>query len=247
MKNLATGLSVVLGALAVGPSATAQENTWRYGASIYLFGAETRTSTDTPFGKVDAELSFSDVLDNLDVAFMGTFEASNGLWSFIGDYMYTDIGFSESSPGPVLSRAEASVETQIFSGYATYRVHETPTARIDLGAGIRWYSTDTEITLTGGAGNGLTFGPDDSVFYGLIAARAGVDFSERWSGTAFVDYGGFDSDEETWQVLLTMSYAINDAWSLRGGYRYISVENVNDGNSYTFEQSGPIFGATYRF
>jgi len=247
MKNLATGLAVVLGSLAGGASATAQENTWRYSASLYLFASETRTSTDTPFGKVSAELSFSDAVENLDLAFMGTFEASNGVWSFIGDYMYTDIGFSESTPGPALSRADASVETQIFSGYATYRVHETPTARIDLGAGLRWYSTDTEITLTGGAGNGLTFGPDDSVFYGLIAARAGMDFSERWSGTAFVDYGGFDSDEETWQVLLTVDYAINDAWVLRGGYRYISVENVNDGNSYSFEQSGPVFGATYRF
>ena len=48
-------------------------------------------------------------------------------------------------------------------------------------------------------------------------------------------------------MLLTVDYAINDAWVLRGGYRYISVENVNDGNSYSFEQSGPVFGATYRF
>lgn len=247
MKNLATSLSVVLGSLAVGPSAMAQQNPWSYTASLYLFGAETRVATGSPFGKVDAKLSFSDVLENLDFAFMGAFEASNGVWSFIGDYMYTDLGFSESTPGPAFSRAEASVETQIFSGYATYRVHETPTARIDLGGGFRWFSTETEITLSGGPGDGRTFGPDDGVAYALIAGRAWVDFSERWSGAAHVDYGGFDSDEETWQVLLTMNYAINDAWLLLGGYRYISVENETGGNSYTFEQSGPIFGAAYRF
>ena len=68
MKNLATGLAVVLGSLAGASSATAQENTWRYSASLYLFASETRTSTDTPFGKVDAELSFSDAVENLDLA-----------------------------------------------------------------------------------------------------------------------------------------------------------------------------------
>jgi len=243
----AAGLFAIATAVASANVAEAQDRAWEYNASIYLFGAQTKTSTDTALGPVRAELSFSDALENLDVAFMGAFEASNKKWSFIGDYMLTDPSFRESAPGPALSSAKASVETQIFSGYALYRVHQTSTASLDLGGGLRWFSTDTDIRLTGGAGNGLSFGPDDSWFDPIVAARFNVSFSDRWSGAALIDYGGFESSDDTWQVLLTLGFAINEHWLLRGGYRHIEVDGEVDGADYAFEQSGPVIGATYRF
>ena len=178
---------------------------------------------------------------------MGAVEANNKSWSFIGDYMLTDLGFRETTPGPVLSSARASVETQIFSGYALYRVRDTPGALIYLGGGVRWFSTDTDISLTGGAGNGRTFGADDSWTDPLIAARLRVGLSDRWSGAMFGDYGGFGSDSETWQMLLTLSYTIKDNWMLKGGYRHIEVENKVSGDLFSFEQSGPVIGMSYQF
>jgi hypothetical protein len=38
-------------------------------------------------------------------------------------------------------------------------------------------------------------------------------------GRSFFDYGGFSSDSETWQSLITADYTLNDTWILRGGYR----------------------------
>lgn len=81
----------------------------------------------------------------------------------------------------------------------------------------------------------------------MIGVRARVAFSDKWSGTGFLDYGGFRSDSKTWQVLLTADYAINDRWLLRGGYRYISFDHDINGNDFSFHQSGPVIGATYRF
>jgi hypothetical protein len=242
-----TGLVLMSAVMGAMTSARAQEGLWEYKASFYLFAARTKTSTGTPLGPVSAELSFSDALENLDLAFMGTLEASNQKWSFIGDYMFTDLSFQESSPGPAMARANASVETQVFSGYALYRVHETAAASLDLGGGLRWFSTDTDIRLVGGAGNGLSFGADDSWFDPIIAARLNVALTDRWSGAALVDYGGFESGDDTWQVIVTFSYAINEKWLLRGGYRHIEVDGDVNGADFSFEQSGPVFGATYRF
>lgn len=242
-----TGLVLMSAGMGVMSPAGAQEGPWEYKASLYLFTAKTKASTGTPLGAVSAELSFSDALENLDLAFMGAFEASNQKWSFIGDYMVTDLSFREGTPGPILSSARASVETQIFTGYALYRVHETPSANFDLGGGLRWFSTDTSIRLVGGAGNGLSFGADDSWFDPIIAARLNVALSNRWFGTALVDYGGFDSSDNTWQAVLTLGYAINENWMLRGGYRHIEVESKVDGADFSFEQSGPLLGATFRF
>lgn len=242
-----TACGLIAACLGAMTSAKAQEGTWEYDASLYLFIAETKSSTGTPLGPVSAELSFSQALENLDVAFMGAFEASNQTWSFIGDYMITDLSFRENTPGPALSSARASVKTQVFTGYALYRVHESANTKLDLGGGMRWFSTDTAIRLVGGAGNGLSFGADDSFFDPIIAARLKVALSDRWSGTALVDYGGFDSSDNTWQVILTVGYAINDKWMLRGGYRHIEVDSEIDGSDFSFEQSGPIVGATYHF
>jgi len=61
----------------------AQQSDWSYEASIYLFMPETDVSLSTPMGTIDGTLSFSDALDNLDLAFMGAFAASNGSCSVL--------------------------------------------------------------------------------------------------------------------------------------------------------------------
>ncbi|WP_240482053.1 outer membrane protein [Ruegeria marisrubri] len=234
-------------AMATPGLANAQQSDWSYEASIYLFTPETNTTIATPSRTLNATLSFSDALENLDIAFMGAFGASNGQWSFIADYMLTDISFGNPTPGPAFSSLDTSVKTQIFNAYAAYRVYEAPTVAVDLGAGLRWYKTDTEMTLQPGALPGGTTVAKGDWVDPLIAIRARFQFNEKWAGTAFADYGGFESGSDTWQVLLTADYALNERWLLRGGYRYIEVNHAIDGADYSFDQSGPIFGATYRF
>ncbi|WP_282022447.1 hypothetical protein [Ruegeria faecimaris] len=45
---------------------------------------------------------FGDALENLDFAYMGAFAASNGKWSFLTDYMYTDLSFGNETVSLVL-------------------------------------------------------------------------------------------------------------------------------------------------
>ncbi|MGV6803081.1 MAG: outer membrane protein [Ruegeria sp.] len=240
------GSGLILSTL-MATQALSQQSDWSYEASIYLFMPETETSTETPRGTVDGTLSFSDALENLDFAIMGAFGASNGRWSFLADYNFTDLTFSNDTPGPASSGLETSFTTQFFSGYVGYRVYSAPTVYVDLAGGFRWFSTETTFTLLPGLAPGGSTSVDESWTDPVIGARARVAFSDRWSGTGFVDYGGFSSDSETWQVLLTADYAINDRWLIRGGYRYISFDHVINGNDFKFHQSGPLIGATYRF
>ncbi|MFA3921061.1 porin family protein [Ruegeria hyattellae] len=225
----------------------AQESDWSYEATIYLFAAETKSSMDTRFGEVDSTLSFSDALSNLDMAFMGAFSASNGRWSLLADYMYTDLSFGNSTPGGVYSDLDTTATTQILNGYVAYRVYETDEVKLDAAAGFRWFDTKTVFTLNPGLAAGRTTTVDDNWTDPVIGVRAQFKLSDQWAGTAFMDYGGFSSGSETWQVLLTADYALKDRWVLRGGYRYISVDHAIDGDDFSFSQSGPVFGAAYRF
>ena len=79
--------------------AVAQESKWTYDLSFNLWLSDTAVSTDTPFGEVDAELSFSDAIQDLDFAFMGTAEARNGPWAvFIGDMLYFNLTADAPTP-----------------------------------------------------------------------------------------------------------------------------------------------------
>lgn len=224
--------------------ALAQDSDWNTTLSLYLFTAETRTG----IGATESELSFKDALENLDFAFMGAVAVSNGQWSFLGDYMLTDLSFGQSVQGQAVSTLNSDLKTQIFSGYAAYRVYDDPSVDVDLAAGFRWFQTSTK--LTGLDNNGAVVGQrsvEESWVDPVIGVRLRFAIADRWSGTLFADYGGVQSDRETWQVLLTADYHINDSWTARFGYRQISVDNVINGTPFSFDQSGPVVGVSYRF
>lgn len=228
-------------ALASMPSA-AQSNEWKFEGNFYLFTAETKTGV----GGNEGTLSFSDALENLDMAFMAAFSATKGRLSFIADYMLTDLSFSSSVPGPSFSGARLSAKTQILTGVGLYNVYEENGTAIDLGGGFRWFDTDTTLNLRAGDLPAASRTENDSWVDPIVAARLRKQFNEQWSGTAVVDYGGVN-DRETWQVLLTANYEFRENWVARFGYRYINVDNDEDGQDYTFEQSGPVIGIAYKF
>ncbi|CUK09237.1 hypothetical protein RUE5091_03153 [Ruegeria denitrificans] len=242
-----TKLGIVTTALlaSMATTASAQQSEWSYEATVYLFMPETETSIETPSGTLDGTLSFSDALENLDFAFMGALAATNGQWSILADYNYTNLSFGDTGPGG--GELETSVKTQFLTALVGYRVRNDPSVKVDIAGGLRWYSTDTDFSLTPGGGPTLTSTADESWVDPLVGVRARFTLSDSWTSTAYVDYGGFRSGSQTWSVLLTADYIINDRWVLRGGYRYISFDHEIDGNDYEFDQSGPLIGATYRF
>lgn len=245
-KDLKNILKLTLWAAAFAITASpvlAQNSDWEFEGSIYLFTAE----TDVTIGDLEGTLSFSDAVDNLDLAFMGAFGARKGRLSFLADYMLTDLSFGNTTSGPAFSGLNTKLKTQVFSGYAAYSVYQNPKVNVDLAAGFRWFDTSTTMTLTPGLVAGRSVSADDSWVDPVIGFRTEFAFSEKWSGTVFADYGGFSSDSETWQILLTANYNVNDNWVARFGYRQMSVNHDIDGSNFSFEQSGPIFGATYRF
>ena len=246
LKQMTTAACIALATGAAQP-ASAQSTGWSYEGTLYLFMPRTDTTIGTAAGPIESSLSFSDALDNLDMAFMGGFAATNGKWSFLLDYMYYDLGFNSAVADPAYSGLDTSVKTQIMNGYVAYRVYEDPSAAIDLAGGFRWFDTDTTLRLQPGTSPGRSASSDDSWVDPVIGLRARVRLADRWTGTGFFDYGGFSDDSETWQALVTVDDALTDNWLLRGGYRYISVDHTTDGSRFQFSQSGPILGAAYRF
>jgi len=61
---------------------SAPQDQWQFAASIYLWGADMGGTT---MRGSEVEVGFSDLVDNLEMAFMGAFAARKNNWSFLTD------------------------------------------------------------------------------------------------------------------------------------------------------------------
>jgi hypothetical protein len=227
--------------------ALAQDGKWTYDLSMNLWFNDTTVTTDTPRGEVEAELSFSDAIEDLDFAFMGTAEARNGPWGIIGDLLYFNLTADGPTPdGLLFSEVAAGSQITVLSGVVAYRVHEDANVAVDLGAGFRAFWTDIDTTFVGAAAPTETFGQSKDWVDPIVAARVRVAFNDQWFGTAMVDVGG-TGDSDTWQALATVGYRMNENWAFQGGYRYMEAEWDTDQGQSSLEFSGPILGVSYRF
>jgi opacity protein-like surface antigen len=249
---MSTQLFKIAGGFAIGLAlssvpAVAQESQWTYDLSFNLWLSDTAVSTDTPFGVVDAELSFSDAIQDLDFAFMGTAEARNGPWAVFMDMLYFNLTADAPTPlGTLFSEVSTGSKITVLSGYVAYRVHEEPTFAVDLGVGLRGFWTDLDTTLVGASAPTESFSQTKDWVDPIVAARIRMAFGEDWFGTLMLDAGG-TGDSSTWQALATVGYRLNENWALQGGYRYLQSEWDTDFGQSSLEFSGPILGVTYRF
>ncbi len=170
----------------------AQDQGWSFAVSPYAWVPGITASVGTAWGTVEVEKSGSDVLSNLDLAFMGAFEARNGRWGLIADLFYADISQSRATPlGLLFSRGRIETEAKALSGYAAYRVEQNERVAVDLMAGFRVNSVDLDLSLSPGLLPAQRLGVSETWVDPLIGGRARVAIGDRWFATAFADVGGF--------------------------------------------------------
>lgn len=245
-----------LGALALAMTASAPMSAaaqaWDYSASIYVWMSGIETSADTPLGTVETELSFGDILEDLDFAFFGTFTATNGPWVIIGDVNYSALTSGRGSPfGVIFSDAEVETELTIASAFAGYAVVDRPDVRIEAGGGLRFYDLSLDTRLIGNPGVAdRSFASSDSWADAVLGVNLRAPISPRWFARGYADVGGFglgDSSELSWQIYAGGGYSINETWAVEFGYRHLSIEKDLDNGTVNLDQSGPLVGVTARF
>lgn len=234
-------------AMLLATSATAQDSSWIYSATLYGWLPGMTTSIETGSGTIESESSASDALSNLDMVFMGTFQAQRDRWGFASDLLYLDLSNSKETPLGLFGEASVGVTTTALSGYALYRVTTDPAIAFDIGAGFRAFDVDIDLALTSGSVDGFSQSLGGSWVDPLIAARVAVPLSEEWALTGFADWGGSGGDDETWQVFGSVKYAFSDKWSTQVGYRYMEISKELDGRDVSVDLGGPVVAVAFKF
>lgn len=235
---LLTGLSA--------PAAMAQD--WAYKATIYAWLPSLDSSVETRFGNIEAGLGSSDVLTNLDMAFMGTFAAQNDRLGFVLDYLYSDLSASEQTPfGKLFQEARVDAKIQALSGYMLYRLTTDTPVSFDVGLGFRNFGLDVTARLTPGLLAGRSTNLSNTFTDALIAARFEAPLSDRWFLTGFADAGAGTDNSSTWQAYLGLGYMIDQNWSAQFGWRYMNLAGTADGRDVSLDLNGALVAVSYAF
>ncbi|MFG6084279.1 hypothetical protein ACEUZ9_000784 [Paracoccus litorisediminis] len=229
--------------------AHAQEADWSYSANIYAWVPGLDATVDTPLGELSSGSGSSNVLDNLDMAFMGSFEARRGEWSVLIDGVYAKLSTSKDTPfGLAYSKGDITTELSAVSAYALYRSYDSAQLTADIGVGLRAFDVDLDVGLAAGrVANDRNFGGDKTWAVPLVAGRFTAPFGEQWFAVGYFDYGQTSGEETTWQAVATVGYRINERWAVQAGYRHMELEQEIGGLDSDIALSGPVIGMNVRF
>ena len=240
---------------------------WQFGALVYLYYADVRTVATLPNGSTsDVTIDASDLLNNLQFAAMGSFEARKGQWGVFSDLIYMDVSKSKSQfhqltlgnvglPADVSANVDFGLKSLVWTIAGTYRVVAKPGTVMDLIAGARLLDTRVSLayTLNGNVGpipiperTGNSEVTDHNID-GLVGLKGRVSFGNdlKWFVPYYGDVGTGDS-ELTWQVMSGLGYGFN--WGeVIGGWRYVDYKFKSDSPVDSESFNGPLLGVAFHW
>lgn len=252
LKKMAT---VAVAACATFPfaahaSEAAGSDEWNFSGGIYLWG--TAIGGETSNGS-EIDITFSDLIKNLDMAFMGNLEARRGKWLVAADLFYADIsasgahGFATPNAGDVGVGGSVRTELTIFTPTVGYNLIDSKTGTLDGFVGIQAANLDVSAKTTSvGPAGGRYVTASDTIeqFDGIVGVKGKLNLEGNWSLPYYLDIGAGDSDF-TWQTFGGIDYKL-DQMNLYAGYRYLEW-NLEENLVDDMNLSGPIIGINYNF
>jgi hypothetical protein len=209
-----------------------------------------------------ADVAFKDLVDKLDMAFMGHIEASSGSFGGFFDVIYISLGDEKvinlGPGGPILGDLEVdtNLSMNIYELGGLYRIRGDGLASsaFDIIGGLRQIdmTTNLNIVLPGPGAMPVGGKIDISETDLFIGARLVGEFSEKWHYKLRADIAG-GGTEGTINGLAAVGYTFGQTglFSLDLGYRYMSIE-LKDGDAdetvkTDITMSGPVLGFIFNF
>ena len=226
---------------------------------LYVFASDISGQTRLGGVTADVDVSFSDILDNLDMGFMAFVNHKTGKWTFTGDLFYADISADNILAANASSslRLDTQIKHFIAEGFAGYRVfeHGTDEAKtgIDVIGGVRYNKIKVGLGLEAtqlGLTNSVSRNRRPDWTDAVVGVRVHYSNNNGWGFNGWADIGE-GSDSSSYQLAGFVNYKFDNNIKLFGGYRHLDFE-FEDGSSTSLfdidlDYSGPMLGVSYSF
>ena len=250
MKTNSVALGLVFTVLAASPAAAQAPagDSWRVTVAPYFLGAGMNGTTTVKGQDVTVDMSFSDILKNLQFGAMGFVVARKGQWGVGGDAIWMALGANGTAPGPVGVTASADMSQGAFAFYGLRRL--APYADVFFGGRVNYLSANlrinTPLQVRSVEGSKTWFDP-------LVGLQLRTpENGKRWHAQVYTEIGGFGVGSTfTWQIFPTVGVDLTKRAALEFGYRWLDIDYSSGENTTLFKYDvltqGPVLGFAFRF
>jgi len=231
---------------------------WRVIFSPYVWGASLNGKAGLLGLNTNVDVPFKDILDNLDMSFMGNVEVTNGTFGAYFDGQYTK---TNQGADVLNEQLDMDITSTTLSGGVYYRLYEQQLEgttlfgrqrvfAIEPTVGVRWTELKAKVNIGPFSASRKADWTDP-----FIGTRVFYDINDRWNIFAEADIGGFGAGTKlsaNGQIYLgyrTLVFDVPTTW--RVGYRALYQDyRDNDGVEkfkYDVTQHGPVIGLSVQF
>ena len=202
---------------------------------------------------VEVDVDMSDILETLEMAFMGHFEAhhSNG-WGVALDYGFMNLGADISGPrGGVV---DAKVRQGVFEAMLI-RQRQLGDGSLEYLAGIRWWDNDVDVEIDPAVLPGTAaFEIEEDWVDLILGVRWSKPVNDQWTMHLRGDIGGFGvASDFTSTLSAGFHYKMTESTDLDLQYKatWVDFETGAPGQSGYFRYDtvthGPLIGVIFKF
>ncbi len=261
--------AVLLASAALLPSIasaqTAPAGDWKFGASLNVYLPSIGGTSAFPVDSAGNPISIttSQILDALNMTFMGSFDAHNGQWGVFTDLLYLNLGGDKTQTrdfsiagvpvGGTTADLGLDIKGTIWTLAGQYRLAADPAGlTIDALAGTRLFKMKQELNwnLSGNIGpidpaaRIGTAEASQTLWDGIVGVkgRMALGSAREWSLPFYADIGAGNS-QLTYQVAGGVSYGFK--WGeLSAMWRYLSYDMKSGSVIQSMNFNGPMLSAT---
>lgn len=189
--------------------------------------------------KADVDVGREDVVENLNIGFLGYVEASNGQWSFGVDTNYMNLDANNDDAFIAANVSQTAIQPMIFYRVAPY---------LDLMAGARYNSLKIGLESPVPAIDGVD--RRKNWVDPIVGLRFNAPIGTGISAGVLSNVGGFGMGSDiAVQIRPMVNLAVAPNISIDVGYQlmYMDYESGDERFLYDVTTDGPIVGATFRF
>ena len=244
-SNRIAGLVLLTGIAWFGP-ATAEDDDWQF--DLALYGWLPQIDVTLPSGN-KSKITRSDIVDNLDMTFMGRVRAQKNKWSLTTDVIYFDLVHKDKGlERPNIQLGKLGLEAALIKPTVGYRVLESEQNQVEVYAGGRYFWMKPTLRLN-------TLAPlppasfqeseSDSRWDALVGVRAQHEISSRWYAASYFDIGTGESDYVV-DLFAGAGYRFKRL-DVLAAWRYMKYDFGNDWVLQDMTVNGPLVGVEFSF
>ena len=229
------------------PVSPPSADTWQFRSLSYLWFPGMSGTVGARGYDTSASVSPSDILKNLNIGIMGSFEPSYNRWAFPFDYVWAKLQDKKALVNFPGYSAKATVKEGFLTPKVNYLLVDSKMLKINATAGIRFWHLGQSLQLTPPTTPSVSIGTSQNWVDALGGANIVVPLSTRIAAIMLGDAGGGGANVD-YQVAGFVNYQIKPKWGIGVGYRYVDV-NYRNNKQFVFDthQSGIALTLLYKY